>query len=79
MLFKKIKKIKSNKYDLLLNELKRSGKDVILYGSGVYAYVVYKYINAKGIKVSKIVVDKKYKNKKVFRKKIYTLESILKY
>jgi len=79
MLFKKIKKIKNNKYDLLLNELKRSGKDVILYGSGVYAYVVYKYINAKGIKVSKIVVDKKYKNKKSFLgKKIYTLESILK-
>lgn len=60
---------------ILLEQLKNSGKRVLLYGAGVYAYVVRSFLAASGISVSAVVVDAAYKVDDVFMDlKIVALE-----
>lgn len=55
----KITKVE-NKQALLINEIIDSGKQVIIYGASVYAYVLHQYLAKRGVKIKCFAVDGAY-------------------
>lgn len=52
--------VEENNQEKLLSEIIISGKPVLIYGAGVYAYVLHSYLTARGIEVSELVVDRSF-------------------
>jgi FkbM family methyltransferase len=50
----------------LLQRLRESGKPVLIYGAGVYAYVLNRYLAGSGIQVAAVMVDVAYKSDPTF-------------
>lgn len=50
----------------LLKQLRDSGRPVLLYGAGVYAYVLKRFLEANGLRIEAAMVDAEYKTGESF-------------
>ena len=46
----------------LLERIRTSGRPVLMYGAGVYAYVLKRYLAACGIELAGVMVDAAYRS-----------------